>query len=99
MLLRFPYFAALLLTGCSDELVTPVRSSGAEPPDPYLRALSVATRSGHTCAALDDHRVACWGKGKNGDLGDGIANADPYDPGHVVTVPKIVPGITTATRV
>jgi len=63
-----------------------------------MKVLHVATRAEHTCAVLEDHRVACWGGGMYGDLGDGIANKVGR-PSHVVTVPKIVPGITTAVRV
>ena len=31
----------------------------------------------HTCAALTDGRVACWGEGESGQLGDGVRLAQP----------------------
>lgn len=35
------------------------------------KAVAVATRGDHTCALLDDGRLKCWGKGDNGQLGQG----------------------------
>ena len=34
-------------------------------------AVAVTTRGDHTCALLDDGRLKCWGKGDDGQLGQG----------------------------
>jgi len=44
----------------------------------------------HTCAAMSDGRVACWGQGAWGPLGPSFGSS---------AVPLAVPGVTTATSV
>ena len=44
----------------------------------------------HTCARLNDGRVACWGDNANGQLGTGNTTDS--------LVPKLVPGIVSATK-
>lgn len=50
----------------------------------------VCTGYGHSCARLVDGRIACWGYNNNGQLGIGSTTNS--------TVPKVVSGITTATK-
>jgi alpha-tubulin suppressor-like RCC1 family protein len=44
-------------------------------------AIAISTGVFHTCAILDDGSVVCWGKGNQGELGDGSQSpADKYVP-------------------
>ncbi len=44
-------------------------------------ALSLSAGGGHTCAILDDGKIKCWGKNKNGNLGTcWSAVKDGYGP-------------------
>lgn len=38
---------------------------------------SISTGYHHTCALTDANTVACWGRGANGQLGDGLLTASP----------------------
>ena len=44
----------------------------------------IAAGTGHTCAALDDGTVVCWGDNSSGQLGDGTKTRSPA-PSPVVT--------------
>ncbi|MCC6503579.1 MAG: hypothetical protein IT362_10660 [Deltaproteobacteria bacterium] len=57
----------------------------------------------HSCAALDDNTIRCWGENFDGQLGNGtVAGFIPPDPSASATstiVPVTVSGITAATQV
>ena len=59
-----------------------------------LRATGIAVGAAHGCALLEDGRVACWGSGAHGQLGDGKAGA-----GHLRTVPAVVAGLAGVTAI
>jgi alpha-tubulin suppressor-like RCC1 family protein/PKD repeat protein len=52
---------------------------------------AVAAGGRHTCAALGDGTVQCWGRNFNGQLGDGTTDN--------ASTPRAVTGITTATAI
>jgi alpha-tubulin suppressor-like RCC1 family protein len=65
----------------------PVAVKGLDRP-----AVAVAAGGGHTCALLDDSRVACWGANNNGQLGSQL------DSGWLSTRPKMVEGLPGAVQ-
>jgi alpha-tubulin suppressor-like RCC1 family protein len=75
-------------TGGSAGVGGGLAGTGGAPSAPALRAAGVAVGAAHSCALLLDGRVACWGDGAHGQLGDGMSGA-----GYVRTVPAVVPGL------
>ena len=75
-------------TNASGYTRTPVRVSG-------LRgATNIAAAAGHSCAALSDGSVECWGADYDGQLGDGRSGVGQYS-----ATPVRVRGITNARMV
>ena len=72
------------LTGSGDG-ITPKTPSLAKP------ATSIAAGGSHTCAALNDGTVWCWGNARLGQLGNGSTIG--------ASAPVQVKGITTAVSV
>lgn len=66
-------------------------SSGEGGAPPSYRAKAVTGGAEHTCALLEDGRVACWGNNDNGQLGDGTFKSS--------NTPVLVQGIDTAQAV
>jgi alpha-tubulin suppressor-like RCC1 family protein len=61
-------FGGELGNGTSSGSTTPVAVSG------LTNATNITSAAYHTCAALDDGTVRCWGSNIYGQLGDGIGN-------------------------
>ena len=55
--------------------------------------VDVAPGKSHTCAALTDGTVWCWGLNAKGKLGDEVGDGGPHPE------PLLIPGITNARRV
>ena len=53
--------------------------------------MDIAIAENHTCAALSDGTVQCWGSNASGQLGDGTTTNS--------SVPVTVSGVTTASVV
>jgi alpha-tubulin suppressor-like RCC1 family protein len=53
------------------------------------KAVQVEAGGRHTCALLTDNSVWCWGKGGNGELGNG-STSDSATPVQVTTLPPAV---------
>jgi alpha-tubulin suppressor-like RCC1 family protein len=51
------------------------RDEDATPALPAVRFASMAAGAEHTCGATTDGRVLCWGRGTEGQLGDGRARS------------------------
>ena len=56
-----------------------------------LRVVQLALGSSHTCALFESGRVACWGDGTFGQLGDG---SDQFS-----STPVLVPGVLDAVEI
>lgn len=58
------------------------------------KALEVASGGAHACARLDSGKVACWGEGSDGQLGDGrsTASATPVEVDALTDVTAIATG-------
>ena len=52
-------------------------------------AISIAARSYHTCALLDDGSVKCWGRNNFGDLGIDNTTDMGDDPGEMASLPSV----------
>jgi alpha-tubulin suppressor-like RCC1 family protein len=103
-----PWLAALAMVGCGASADggiggaggwegTSAGTGGAPDAGPIitpLRTQEIALGSAHTCALLDGGRVACWGDGSQGQLGDGQMGSDYHRP-----VAAVVPGLTGVTAV
>lgn len=98
-------FSDAVLVGANASQVCVLRASGvvrctqadlwsAAPYDLSLpaRATSISFGAAHACAALEDGRVACWGRNEVGQLGDGttVSTANERD---VAPVPVLVTGL------
>jgi alpha-tubulin suppressor-like RCC1 family protein len=77
--------------------------NGVEQADPVVlptpvqgitTAVQVSAGENHTCALLADGTVRCWGRGFEGELGDGQTGPTASSP-----VPVTVTGVTTATQI
>ena len=56
--------------------------------------MAVAAGVQHTCALLEDRSIKCWGRNKNGQLGNGtFTGVPPFG----LSTPVAVIGISTAT--
>jgi alpha-tubulin suppressor-like RCC1 family protein len=74
MILRSAALAALLLCLARSGMAT------------EEQAFAVSAGGVHTCAVMQDTRVACWGENGFGQLGDGTTNDR--------TTPMLVPGLS-----
>ena len=53
--------------------------------DPTQRVIKVATGYENTCAITDEHRIMCWGRNSNGELGIGTTvQSSIYNPVEVL---------------
>lgn len=93
-----------LLLGCGGAPQTPSTTAGAEPPaqrDEVVEAevapallsdvVELAVADHHSCAVVADGRVACWGRGGRGLLGEPGRTDRPF--------PVYVAGVQNARRV
>lgn len=55
-------------------------------PGRTAKAISAGAR--HTCALLDNGSVSCWGKGENGQLGNGVLQSTSSVPSPVLPFPS-----------
>ncbi|MGH7459968.1 MAG: RCC1 domain-containing protein [Longimicrobiales bacterium] len=62
-------FAVLSATGCNDPFL----------PDSERAYIQVATGGQHTCALTASGTAFCWGRGRDGELGDG-RSANSFEP-------------------
>jgi alpha-tubulin suppressor-like RCC1 family protein len=62
----------------------PVRVPGIE------RAISIAAGNEHSCAAVDDGRLFCWGDNHYGQLGHGIRRHNSFPPRPVMIQGEVV---------
>lgn len=56
----------------------------------------------HTCAVRTNKTVSCWGDAKYGQVGDGVAVAEPEASPEITRIqrsPRLVPGISDASQV
>jgi alpha-tubulin suppressor-like RCC1 family protein len=68
------------------ELLTAVSVSGITGLTPEATAVDISAGSYHTCAAMANGTVRCWGHGQNGQLGDATTVSK--------STPTVVAGIT-----
>lgn len=61
---------------------------------PLLHAEAVAVGASHSCAILEDGRIACWGDGSRGQLGDGNSGK-----GWQRAAPGVIDGIEDAVAI
>ena len=91
---------AATLATLAPQAAAPVAADGNEAPGAPLAARSITAGGEHTCALLDDGNVKCWGRGNEGQLGQGSAANLGDGPGEMAALAPINLGAgRTATAV